>query len=155
MMAQLTEQITEAWKAAMRSGETQRKDVLSTLRAAIKKEEIDSRSGGESKELDDAGVMRVIEREAKKRRDAADEYDKFGRPERAEGERAELAILQEFLPAPLGDDELDEIVRAAIAQTGANGPAGMGKVIPVVMAQAAGRADGKRISTAVRKLLAG
>lgn len=139
----------------MRSGETQRKDVLSTLRAAVKKEEIDARSGGESKELDDAAVMRVIEREAKKRRDAAEEYDKFNRPELAAAERAELAILQEFLPTALTDEELDEVVRAAIAQVGASAPGDMGKVMPVVMAQAAGRADGKRISTAVRKLLTG
>ena len=149
------EKITEGWKDAMRSGQTQRKDVLSTLRAAVKKEEIDSRSGGEAPALDDAGIMRVIEREAKKRRDAADEYDKYGRAERAEAERAELAILQEFLPQQLSDDELDAIVRAAIAQAGASAPGDMGKVMPVAMAHAAGRADGKRISASVRKLLAG
>ena len=149
------EKITEGWKDAMRSGQTQRKDVLSTLRAAIKKEEIDSRSGGESVALDDAGIMRVIEREAKKRRDAADEYDKYGRAERAEAERAELAILQEFLPQQLSDDELDAVVRAAIAEVGAAAPGDMGKVMPVAMAQAAGRADGKRISASVRKSLVG
>lgn len=154
-MATLTEQITEGWKDAMRSGQTQRKDVLSTLRAAIKKEEIDARVGGESEALDDAGVMRVIEREAKKRRDAADEYDKYGRGERAQAERDELAILQEFLPQQLSEDELDAIVRAAIAEVGAAAPGDMGKVMPVAMAQAAGRADGKRISATVRKLLTG
>ena len=139
----------------MRSGETQRKETLNVLRAAVKKEEIDARVGGESAALDDAGVMRVIEREAKKRRDAAAEYEKYDRADRAALELAELAILQEFLPAQLSDEELDAIVRAAIAQTGATAPADMGKVMPVVMAQAAGQADGKRISGAVRKLLVG
>jgi uncharacterized protein len=152
-MATLLEQITEGWKEAMRSGQAQRKDVLSGLRAAIKKEEIDSRSGGEAKTMDDAAILRVIEREAKKRRDAAEEYEKVGRADRAEAERAEAAILQEFLPAQLSDDELEAIVRAAIAQVGASGPADLGKVMPVVLPQVAGRADGKRVSTAVRALL--
>ena len=139
----------------MRTGETQRKETLNVLRAAVKKEEIDARVGGESAALDDAGVMRVIEREAKKRRDAAAEYEKYGRADRAALELAELAILQEFLPAQLSDEGLDSIVRDAIAESGATGPADMGKVMPVVMARAAGQADGKRISGAVRKLLAG
>ncbi len=138
----------------MRSGETQRKDVLSTLRAAVKKEEIDSRVGGESKELDDAAVMRVIEREAKKRRDAAEEYEKHGRADRAELELAEAAILGEFLPQQMADDELETIVRAAIAEIGASAPGDMGKVMPKVLPQVAGRADGKRVSAMVRQLLA-
>jgi uncharacterized protein YqeY len=154
-MATLAEQITDAWKAAMRASETQRRDTLNVLRAAIKKEEIDSRVGGEAKVMDDAAILRVIEREAKKRRDAADEYEKLGRTDRADLERAELAILQEFLPAQLSDDELESIVRAAIAQSGAEVPGDMGKVMPVVLPQVAGRADGKRVSAAVRKLLAG
>lgn len=149
------EQITEGWKAAMRSGDTQRKDVLSTLRAAVKKEEIDTRSGGESKELDDAAVLRVIEREAKKRRDAVEEYEKVGRADRAEAERAEAAILGEFLPQQLGDDELETIVRAVIAEAGATAPGDLGKVMPKVLPQVAGRADGKRVSALVRQLLAG
>jgi uncharacterized protein YqeY len=154
-MATLIEQITDGWKAAMRSGDTQRKDVLSTLRAAVKKEEIDSRSGGESKEMDDAAVLRVIEREAKKRRDAAEEYEKVGRTDRAEAERAEAAILGEFLPTQLTDAELETIVRAAVAETGASAPSDLGKVMPKVLPQVAGRADGKRVSGMVRQILAG
>ena len=153
-MSQLLEQITEGWKAAMRSGETQRKDVLSTLRAAVKKEEIDARVGGESAALDDAGIMRVIEREAKKRRDAAEEYEKHGRADRAELELAEAAILGEFLPKQMDDAELETIVRAAIAEVGAAAPGDMGKVMPKVLPQVAGRADGKRVSTMVRQILA-
>lgn len=154
-MSTLLEQITEGWKNAMRSGETQRKDVLSTLRAAVKKEEIDSRSGGESKEMDDAAVMRVIEREAKKRRDAAEEYEKAGRADRADLERAEAAILGEFLPQQLSDEELETIVRSAISEVGATGAGDLGKVMPKVLPQVTGRADGKRVSGMVRQILAG
>src|SRR5687767_4235486 len=111
-MASLQEQITEAWKDAMRSGETQRRDTLSMLRAAIKNVEIEARSGGESTSLDDAAVQRVIEREAKKRRDAMEEFDKAGRTDRVEAERAELAILQEFLPQPLSEEEVEVLARA-------------------------------------------
>ncbi len=139
----------------MRSGETQRKDVLSTLRAAVKKEEIDARVGGESEALDDAGVMRVIEREAKKRRDAAEEYEKHGRSDRAALELAEAAILGEFLPKQMDDAELETIVRATIVEVGAAAPGDMGKVMPKVLPQVAGRADGKRVSTMVRQILAG
>lgn len=154
-MATLIEQITDGWKAAMRSGDTQRKDVLSGLRAAVKKEEIDSRIGGEAAPLDDEAILRVIKREAKKRRDAAEEYDKYGRADRAASERAEAAILQEFLPAQLADDELEAIVRAAIAQSGAAGPGDIGKVMPLVLPQVGDRADGKRVSGVVRQLLTG
>src|SRR5690349_11240377 len=103
------EQITNAWKDAMRSGDTLRRDTLSGLRAAIKNMEIEAR--GSEVATDDAAVQRVIEREAKKRRDAIEEYEKAGRPDRAESERAELAILAEFLPEPLTDEELEALVR--------------------------------------------
>jgi len=153
-MANLQEQINEAWKAALRSGETTRKDTLSGLRAAIKNVEISARGGGaETTALDDAAVQAVIEREAKKRRDAIEEYEKVGRADRAAGERAELAILQEFLPAPLSDEELETLVRDAIAETGANSAADMGKVMKALMPRTGGRADGKRVNTVVRRLL--
>jgi uncharacterized protein YqeY len=142
----------------MRSGDTQRRDTMSGLRAAIKRSEIDARGGsdargGEAWTGSDDEVQGVIEREAKKRRDAIDEYSKAGREDRADLERAELQILQEFLPQQLTDDELQAIVRAAIEETGASKPADMGALMKAVMPRVQGRADGKRVNTAVRQLL--
>src|SRR4028119_1697000 len=118
-MSTLSERITDEWKSAMRSGDTQRRDTMSGLRAAIKRAEIDARSGTTGSEAwsgSDAEVQGVIEREAKKRRDAIDEYSKAGREDRADLERAELEILQEFLPQQLSDEELETVVRAAIEE---------------------------------------
>jgi uncharacterized protein YqeY len=152
----LQEQITSGWKDAMRSGDGLRKDTLSGLRAAIKNAEIETRGSNAATEIgamDDEGVLKVIEREAKKRRDAIEEYEKAGRPERAEAERNELAILQEFLPEQLSDAELETLAREAIAESGATSARDMGNVMKVLMPKIAGRADGKAASAAVKKLL--
>jgi uncharacterized protein YqeY len=151
-MSTLQERITDDWKNAMRSGDTQRRDTMSGLRAAIKRAEIDAR-GGEAWTGSDAEVQGVIEREAKKRRDAIDEYTKAGREDRAELERAELEILQEFLPQQLTDEELETAVRAAIEETGASKPSDMGALMKAVMPRVQGRADGKRVNSVVRQLL--
>ncbi len=157
-MSTLQERITDDWKAAMRSGDTQRRDTMSGLRAAIKRAEIDARGSADAKGSEawtgsDAEVQAVIEREAKKRRDAIDEYSKAGREDRAALERAELEILQEFLPQQLTDGELESIVRAAIEETGAGKPADMGALMKAVMPRVQGRADGKRVNAIVRQLL--
>ena len=136
----------------MRSGDTQRRDIMSGLRAAIKRAEIDAR-GGDSWKGDDADVQGVIEREAKKRRDAIEEYTKANREDRADAERAELSVLQEFLPQQLSDEELEAIVRGAIEESGAQGQSAMGKLMPLVMPRVQGRADGKRVNAVVRQLL--
>jgi uncharacterized protein YqeY len=151
-MATLLEQINDGWKAAMKSGETLRKDTLSGLRAAVKRSEIDARTSGEWNNSDEE-VQGVIEREAKKRRDAIDEYEKAGRPDRADAERAELAILQEFLPAQLTNEELEAIVREEVEKSGASGPAAMGALMKAVMPRVQGRADGKQVNAIVRQLL--
>ena len=115
-MATLQEKLNDDWKAAMRSGDTLRRDTLSGLRAAIKNEEIQARTagaraeGGQTAALDETAVQRVVEREAKKRRDAIEEYERASRPDRADAERAELAILQEYLPE-LSDVEIKEVAR--------------------------------------------
>lgn len=145
------EQITSAWKDAMRSGDTLRRDTLSGLRAAIKNLEIESR--GSDVVIDDAAVQKAIEREAKKRRDAIEEYEKAGRPDRAESERAELAILAEFLPEPLTDEELEALVQTVIGETGATKMADMGRVMQALVPRMEGRADGKRANAVVRRLL--
>lgn len=149
-MDTLTERITNSWKDAMKSGDTTRKDTLSGLRAAIKKAEIDARTGAE---LDDAARQTVIDKEAKKRREAIEEYTKAGRLDLADKERAELEIIAEFLPQQMTDDELLVIVRESIAEVGAASPKDMGKVMGVLVPQIAGRADGKKASALVKKLL--
>jgi uncharacterized protein YqeY len=147
----LQEQITQGWKDAMRSGDSLRKETLSGLRAAIKNAEIDNRGGVGS--MDDDGVLKVIEREAKKRKDAIEEYEKAGRADRAQAEQDELKILQEFLPEQLGEEELEALAREAIVESGATAAKDMGNVMKVLMPKIAGRADGKAASAAVKKLL--
>jgi uncharacterized protein YqeY len=97
----------------------------------------------------------VLRREAKKRREAATAYADGGRPERAERESAELSVVETYLPTQLDDAELAELVRAAIADTGAAGPRAMGPVMKAVQPRVAGRADGGRVSAEVRRQLAG
>jgi len=135
----------------MKNGETQQRDTLSTLRAAIKNAEIENKAPVGS--LDDDGVQQVIEREAKKRRDAIEEYTKVGRTDLAEREKVELDILAQYLPEPFSEEELTAIVQSVISETGASGPSAMGAVMKAVLAKVAGRADGKVVSNLVRKAL--
>jgi uncharacterized protein YqeY len=154
-MASLNEQINSGWKDAMRAGDAVRKDTLSMLRAAVKRAEIDTRGSGKSFSAEsDDDVRAVIEREAKKRRDAIDEYEKVDRPDRAQAERDELQVLQEFLPEPMSTDELRAIVKAAVASTGASSAKDVGAVMKAVLPRVAGRADGKAVNALVREELA-
>jgi len=152
----MQQRINDGWKEAMKSGDTQRRDVLSGLRAAIKNAEIEARTdGGQGVgTMADEGVLRVIEREAKKRRDAIEEYSKVGREDRAQSEREELLILQEFLPAQLSDEELETLVRETVSSSGATSPKDMGNVMKLLSPQIQGRADGKTASTIVKEQLA-
>jgi uncharacterized protein YqeY len=150
-MSNLQTEITEAWKSAMKSGETQRRDTLSTLRAAIKNTEIEHKIPVGS--LDDDAVQQVIEREAKKRRDAIEEYTKVNRVDLAEREKVELEILAQYLPEQMTEDEVSEIVRNIISETGASGMSAMGAVMKEALVKTAGRADGKMVSGIVRKEL--
>jgi uncharacterized protein YqeY len=155
-MSSLQEQITEGWKNAMRAGDGLRKDTLSGLRAAVKNAEIETRGGETQTEIgamSDDGVLKVIEREAKKRRDAIEEYQKAGRGDRAQTERNELQILQEFLPAQLSDEELETFAREAVAESGATSAKDIGNAMKALMPKIAGRADGKAASAAIKKLL--
>jgi uncharacterized protein YqeY len=153
-MSNLNQKINDEWKTAALARNAPRRDTLNLLRSALKSAEINSR-GGESvfDPADDAAVQGVIEREAKKRRDSIEEYTKANRTDLADKEKAELEILQEFLPAPLTDDELEAMVRATIAETGAGSIKDMGAVMKAVQPKAAGRADGRRINEVVRRLL--
>jgi hypothetical protein len=152
-MSTLLEQVTNAWKDAMRSGEAVRKDTLSSLRAAIKNGEINSRGSGA--EFDEAAAQATIEKEAKKRREAIVEYEKAGRQDLADREKAELAVISEFLPEQLTEEELATLVRETIAEVGASSPKDMGKVMGVLVPRIAGRADGKVASALVKQSLSG
>jgi uncharacterized protein YqeY len=147
-MSQLLDQITASWKDAMRSGDAVRKETLALVRAAVKNVQIDAKE-----ELDDAAVQVVIEKEAKKRREAALEYEKAGYADRAQKERDELAVLQDFLPSQLSDEELQAVVSETIAEVGASSAKDMGKVMGALRPKIAGRADGKVASELVKAAL--
>ncbi|MFE6777006.1 GatB/YqeY domain-containing protein [Streptomyces sp. NPDC057702] len=129
----------------------------STLRltiTAITKEEV---AGESARELSDAEVEKIIAREAKKRREAAEAFAEGGRAESAERERAEGEVLAEYLPKPLTDDELNALVTEAVAEAkaaGAEGPRAMGAVMKIVNPKIAGRAEGGRVAAAVKRALA-
>lgn len=148
----LQEQITEDYKAAMKSGDATRKMTLSGLRAAFKSAEIDAR--GTDKTVDEATFRAVIEKEAKKRRESIEEFTKAGRTDLADKESAELEVLKAYLPEQMTDEELQAIVGEVVAQTGASSPKDMGRVMGVLVPRLAGRADGKLASKLVREALA-
>jgi uncharacterized protein YqeY len=120
--------------------------------AAITTEEV---AGSDARELSDDEVLTVLARESKKRREAAEAFGSAGREELAERERAEGTVLERYLPTQLDDAAVTELVAAAIAETGASGMPQMGAVMRVAQQKAAGRADGKRLSTEVRRQLSG
>ncbi len=137
---------------AMRSKDKVRAGTLRMALTAITTAEV---AGDEARELDDDEVVGVMAKEAKRRREAADAYAGAGRPELAEAEQAELAVLEEYLPAQLGDDDLLAVVERAVAQTGASSMRDMGQVMKAAQAEVAGRADGGRIAALVKKVLSG
>ena len=126
-----------------------------TLRMALTAAKNEAVSGTEARELSDAEVVTVLGREAKKRREAATAYDDAARPELAARERAELEVIEGYLPAQLDDTELAELVATAIVETGADSPQAMGQVMKVLTPRVAGRADGGRVAAAVKAALAG
>jgi hypothetical protein len=138
--------------AAMKGKDELRLSTLRMVLSAITTEEV---SGKSARELSDDEVVKVVAREAKKRREAAEAFDGAGRGELAERERAEGAVLADYLPAQLSDEEIAGIVRDAITATGAEGPQAMGQVMKVVQPQIAGRAEGGRVAAEVKRQLAG
>lgn len=148
----LKERLHDDLTAAIKSRDELRTATLRMALAAVTTEEV---SGKAARELSDDEVVAVLAREAKKRREAAEAFDSGGRPELAERERAEGGVLDAYLPAQLPDDELRELVAAAIAELGVSGPQAMGQVMKVVQPKVAGRAEGGRVAAEVRKQLAG
>ncbi len=141
-------QINEALKQAMKSGDELRKRTLRMLLAAIKQAEVDRRMT-----LDETAVLAILQKEIKIRKEALDEAQKASRADLAADAQAEIEVINAFLPKSLSPDELREMARQAIAETGAITPADMGKVMKVMMSKVAGRAAGDQVSAIVRELL--
>lgn len=140
--------LNEAMKAAMKARDNLRLSAVRMVRSAVKNREIDTRT-----ELDDQGVIDVISTLVKQRRESIRMYREGNRLELAEKEELELAVLLEFLPTQLSPDEIDAIINQAILDTNAGGAKDMGRVMKAVTPLTAGRADGKIVSDAVRRLL--
>jgi uncharacterized protein YqeY len=149
-VTELKEQLRADLTDAMRARDQVRLRTLRMALTSITNEEV---SGDSVHELSDEQIVRVLTREAKKRREAADAFAAAGRAEQAEAERAEGDVLAAYLPAQLSDEDLTAIVAAAIAETGATGMPAMGKVMKTVTPQVAGRADGGRVAAEVRRQL--
>ena len=145
----LKEKITEDMKAAMRARDAQRLGAIRLLTAAIKQKEVDERI-----EIDDAQVQAIIDKMIKQRRDSISQFEAGGRQDLADAEKSELAVLAEYMPAALSDDEVHAEVAAAVASTGAAGPQDMGRVMAVLKLRLAGRADMTRVSGLVKSALA-
>jgi len=145
----LSDRLSREIKSAMFARDADRLTPLRLLKSAIGYAEIERKT----ENLADADVILIVQKEIKKRRDAIDQFEKGGRPELAAKEKAELAVLETFLPQPFSTEELELLVRATIQETGATTKKDMGAVIKAVQAKAAGRADGKTISALVGKLL--
>ncbi|MCG2787841.1 MAG: GatB/YqeY domain-containing protein [Anaerolineae bacterium] len=141
-------QLNQTLKDAMKSGDETRKRTVRMVLAAIKQVEVDKRI-----ELDEAAVLAILQKEVKTRRESLEEAKKAAREDLAVASQAEIDILNAFLPQAMSAEELGELARQAIAETGASSPADMGKVMKAIMPKLAGRAPGDQVSAAIRELL--
>ncbi|HZN46603.1 MAG TPA: GatB/YqeY domain-containing protein [Ramlibacter sp.] len=149
-MPTLKERITEDMKAAMRAKDADRLGAIRMLTAAIKQKEVDERV-----ELDDAAVVGIVDKLLKQRRDSIEAFEKAGRQDLADKEKAEVTVLQAYLPARLSAAEVQAEVKAIVAELGATGPGDMGKVMGAAKQRLAGKADMGQVSAAVKAALAG
>lgn len=145
----LQDRLSEELKSAMLAKDAERLGALRLLKSAIGYAQIERKTDS----LSDADFIFIVQKEAKKRRDSIEQYQNGGRPELAEKEKSELAVLETFLPKPLSPDEVEHLVKTTIQETGAKSKKDMGMVMKAVQAKAAGRADGKTISALVGKFL--
>jgi uncharacterized protein len=149
-VAELKERLRADLNTAMRARDQVRMRTLRMALTSITTEEV---AGASARDLSDEEVVKVLTREARKRREAAEAFGAAGRDEQAAAERAEGEVLAGYLPAQLSDDELTALVSAAIAETGASGMQGMGQVMKMLTPRVAGRADGARVAAEVRRHL--
>ncbi|WP_203994936.1 GatB/YqeY domain-containing protein [Sphaerisporangium rufum] len=151
-MSSLKDRLKADLTTSMKARDELRTRTLRMALAAVSTEEV---AGKAARELSDDEVVKVLTREAKKRREAAEAFGGAGRAEQAKAEQDEQAVLEEYLPAQLSDEELDRLVAEAVAESGAEGPKAMGQVMKVLNPKVAGRAEGGRVAQAVRARLAG
>lgn len=144
----LKDRLLEDMKIAMREKDSIKKNTVQLVRSAVLQVEKDNKVT-----LDDDGIIEIIAKEAKKRRDALPEYEKGGRQDLVDALKSEIDVLLTYLPQQLTEEELEIIVKKAIADTGAASAKDMGKVMKVVMPQVIGRADGKQINQIAKKIL--
>ncbi len=145
----LKEQLANDLKDAMRGGDERRKIALRMVSAAIRNAEIAA-----GRPLEDTGVLQILQKEVKQRHDSIDQFRKGNRPDLAEKEEAEIAVLQGYLPQQLTREEIADAARAVIAETGAAGPGDKGKVMGLLTKRLAGKAEGRAINEVVTGLLA-
>ena len=146
----LKQQLTDDMKTSMKSGDKVRLGVIRLMLAAIKQREVDERI-----ELDDPAVLGVLEKMVKQRRDSVSQYDAAGREDLSLIERDEMAIIEHYLPAKMGEAEIVDAIDAAVLETGAAGPADMGKLMAVLKPRLAGKADMGDVSKLVKQRLSG
>ena len=146
----LKDQITEDMKTAMRAKDMERLGTIRLLQAAMKQKEVDERIT-----LDDAGVIAIVDKLIKERKDSIAAFEGAGRQDLADKEKAEMAVLQVYLPARLSAEEVAAEVKAIVTELGAKGPGDMGKVMGAVKTRLAGKADMGEVSAAVKAALAG
>ena len=146
----LRDRLNDDIKSAMKAREQTRLDALRLLSAAVKQKEVDERIT-----LDDAGLVAIVEKEIKKRRESITQYEKAQRQDLADKEKFEISVMEAYMPQQLSQAEIDAIVAEAIASTGAKGPADMGKVMGAVKPKLAGRADMGKVSGLIKGKLAG
>lgn len=147
-MALLKERLLADMKSAMKSGEKQRLGVIRLVLAAIKQREVDERIV-----LDDSQILTVLDKMVKQRRESISQYQAAGRMDLADAESAEIEVIRAYLPQPLSEAEMDNLVREAITETGAAGIGDMGKVMGILKARMQGRADMGKVSAMVKQLL--
>ncbi|MGC6467527.1 MAG: GatB/YqeY domain-containing protein [Akkermansiaceae bacterium] len=150
-MSTFAETVMEDLKAAMKAKDSVALTTLRALKTALTNAAIES--GNKDNVVDDATALALVRKQIKQRQDSIEQFESANRPELAESEKAEITVLEKYLPAALSDEEVSAIVSAAIEETGATSRADMGKVMGIVQAKAAGRADGKTLSQAVMKHL--
>ncbi len=146
----LKEQLHTDMTTAMKARDEVRLATLRMALTAVTNEEV---AGKQSRELSDDDVLKVLARELKKRKEAAAAFNDAGQPDRAAAEMSEASVLEAYLPAQLTDDELTAVVTAAVGESGASGPQGMGAVMKLVQPKIAGRADGGRVAAEVKRQL--
>jgi uncharacterized protein YqeY len=151
-MGQLKDRLHEDLTAAMKAQDELTRATLRMVLTALTNEEV---AGASARQLSDEEELKIVAREAKKRREAAEAFQTGGATERAERELAEEAVIAAYLPQQLSDDELNELVLQAVQETSASGPQAMGQVMKAVQPQTAGRAEGGRVAAEVRRQLAG